>query len=394
MVMSDSCDVLIVGGAVMGSAVAYFLSENPDFRGKVIVLEKDRTYGAAASARSTSGVRQQFSSAVNVALGAFAAEFLREAGLHLDLPGEPSGVVFQERGYLFLGDASMVGAFEANNRMQRSLGVTVDLLEPAQLQERFPWLNVEDIAIGSIARDGEGWLDGYMLMNAFKRRARANGVEYRYVEATDLVRDGDRVVGAVCADGSRIAAGHVVNTAGGSGREVALMAGVELPLRNMKQMMFTFGSPFAAADVPFVFSPDGVFFRPDGQDYMGGIGIDQELIVEAGDFEVQYERFEEEVWPKLAHRVPGFEETRLRGGWAGHYDMNLFDHNAIVGRVPGVQGFYLANGFSGHGLMQSPGVGRGLSELIVYGAYRSLDLTDLSFERILANAPMRELIQY
>lgn len=392
--VSDSCDVLIVGGAVMGSAVAYFLSENRDFTGRVIVLEKDRTYAAAASARSTSGVRQQFSSAVNVALGGFAAAFLREAGMHLDVPGEACGVALQERGYLFLGTASQMAAFEANNRMQRSMGVAVDLLAPSELRALFPWMNLDDIAVGSFGRRGEGWLDGYMLMNAFKRRARANGVEYRYQEAVDLVREGERVVGAVCADGSRIGTGHVVNTAGGGGRAVAAMAGVALPIRNMKQVMFTFGSPFAAPGVPYVFSPDGVFFRPEGADYIGGIGIDQADIREADDFEVDYTRFEAEVWPKLAHRVPAFEEARLRGGWAGHYDMNLFDHNAVVGRVPGVPGFYLANGFSGHGLMQSPGVGRALSELIVYGSYRSLDLSDLAFERIAANAPLRELIQY
>ena len=392
--VTNQSDVLIVGGAVMGSAVAYFLSENRDFGGRVIVLEKDRTYAAAASARSTSGVRQQFSSAVNVALGGYAAAFLREAGLHLDVAGEACGVEFLERGYLFLGGASQVGAFEANNRLQRSMGVAVDLLGPSELRGMFPWLNLDEIAVGSFGRRGEGWLDGYMLMNAFKRRARANGVEYRYLEAVDLVRDGERVVGAVCSDGSRIEAAHVVNTAGGGGRAVAAMAGVALPIRNMKQVMFTFGSPFSAPGVPYVFSPDGVFFRPEGEDYIGGIGIDQEVIVEATDFEVDYTRFEEEVWPKLANRVPAFEETRLRGGWAGHYDMNLFDHNAIVGEVPGVAGFYLANGFSGHGLMQSPGVGRALSELIVYGEYRNLDLSSLGFGRIAANAPLRELIQY
>ena len=392
--MGDRCDVLIIGGAVMGSAAAYFLMENPDFDGRVIVLEKDPSYAAAASARSTSGVRQQFSTAVNVALGGFAAAFLRESGVHLDLPGEPSGVVFQERGYLFLGRAEAVGDFEANNRLQRSLGVEVDLLGAGEMRGMFPWLGLDHIAIGSFGRRGEGWLDGYMLMNALKRRARAKGAEYRYVEAVGLVRRGDRLVGAACSDGTVIEAGHVVNTAGGGGRAVAAMAGVDLPIRNMKQVMFSFESPFKVGGMPYVFSPDGVFFRPEGGEYIAGIGIDAEEIVEATDFEVDYSMFEAEVWPLLASRVPGFEEARMRGGWAGHYDMNLFDHNAIVGRVPGVEGFYLANGFSGHGLMQSPGVGRGLSELIVYGEYRSLDLSDLGFGRIAAGAPLRERIQY
>ncbi|WP_428483247.1 NAD(P)/FAD-dependent oxidoreductase [Rhodopila sp.] len=390
--MAETADVVIIGGAVIGSAVAYALSVNPDFQGRVIVLEKDRSYERAASSLSTSGIRQQFSSAVNVKLSQYTVEFLKQADVHLGTDGSSSGIVFHENGYLLLGGPDAVGAFEDNNRLQRSLGVDVRLLGRSELGRRFPWLTLDDIEVGSFTGPGEGWIDGYVLMGAFKRRARANGVEYRYVEATGIVRDGDRITGARCSGGVEIAAAHVVNASGFNGRAIAGMAGVDLPLRNVKQVVFAFASPHRAQGMPFVFTPDRLFFRPESDDYIAGLGI--KTLEQLSDFDVDYAVFEDEVWPRLAHRVAGFENARLRSAWAGHYDMSLLDHNAFIGAVPGLHGFYLANGFSGHGLMHSPGIGRALSELIIYGGYRTLDLSELSVRRIAANAPMRESIQY
>lgn len=390
--MEDSADVVVIGGAVIGSAAAWALSVNPDFRGRVVVLEKDRSYGRAASSLSTSGVRQQFSSAVNVELSKYTVAFLEEADLHLGTDGEPAGVVFHQNGYLYLGGPEAVDSFEQNNRLQRSLGVDVRLLSKESLGKRFPWLTLDDVEVGSFIGQGEGWLDGYVLMNAFKRRARKGGVEYRYVEAVELLRDDDRIAGVRCSDGTQIAAAHVINAAGAGGREVAGMAGVDLPVRNVKQMVFAFESPFSCRDMPYTFAPDRLFFRPEGGSYVAGLGISD--YEEMTDAEVDYGLFEEAVWPKLAFRISGFEDARLRSAWAGHYDMSLFDHNAFVGTVPGLRGFYLANGFSGHGLMHAPGIGRALSELIVYGAYRTLDLSELSVSRIRAGTPVRENIQY
>ena len=392
--MREVADVVVIGGAAMGCATAYALSENQDFSGRVIVLEKDPSYRKAASALSTSGVRRQFSSAVNVKLSQYTVEFLADVDRRLGTAGEPSGVVFHENGYLYLGSAAMLDAFERNNRLQRSLGVDARLLGRPELARRFPWLTLDDVEVGSFVGRGEGWLDGYILMNAFKRRARENGVEYRYVEAVVLECEGARVVGVACSDGATIATGHVVNAAGAGGRAIAGMAGLDLPIRNVTQMVFTFASPFQARDMPFVFTAEGVFVRPEGGDYIAGLGIGAEHGDEDGALDVDHALFEKEIWPRLALRIAGFEETRLKGAWAGHYDMNVFDRNAIIGKAPGLQGFYLANGFSGHGLMHSPGIGRGVSELITWGEYRTLDLSALSYERIAANRPIRENIQY
>lgn len=392
--MRETADVVVIGGAVMGSAVAYALSGNKDFQGRIVVLEKDRSYGRAASALSTSGVRQQFSSAVNVKLSQYTVEFLKEVDLHLGTPEAPSGVVFHENGYLFLGGAGALGAFEENNRLQRSLGVDASLLGRAELTRRFPWMTLDDVEVGSFVGPGEGWLDGYILLNAFKRRARQNGAEYRYVEAVGLECESGRVTGVRCADGTTLAARHVVNASGAEGRAVAAMAGLDLPIRNVTQMVFAFESPFRAHGMPYTFTSDRLFVRPEGRDYIAGLGIGGDHGDGDGSLDVDYGMFEREVWPRLAFRVSGFEEARLRGAWAGHYDMNVFDHNAIIGKVPELEGFYLANGFSGHGLMHSPGIGRGLSELIAYGEYRTLDLSALSFDRVAANKPLRESIQY
>lgn len=392
--MRETSDVVVIGGAAVGSAVAHALTADPDFRGRVIVLEKDRSYALSASALSTSGVRQQFSSAVNVRLSRYTVEFLNDVERHLGTEDETSGVVFHQNGYLYLGGAAACPAFEANNRLQRSLGVDVHLLDRSELARRFPWLGLDDVAVGSFVGRGEGWIDGHGLMSALKRRARARGAEYRYVEAVGLLRTGDRVTGVRCSDGREIGAGHVVNAAGGGGRRIAAMAGLDIPVFNAKQMVFAFESPRRVERMPYTFTPDRLFVRPEGEHYIAGLGIGADVHADVADFDVEYGLFEEEIWPKLALRVAGFEEARLRSAWAGHYDMNVFDHNAVVGRVPGLEGFYLANGFSGHGLMHAPGIGRGIAELIVQGDYRTIDLSDLSIARVAAGRPIRENIQY
>ena len=386
-------DVVIVGGAVMGSAVAYFLSAEPDFDGSIAVVEKDRSFQFAASSRSTSGFRQQFSTEVNIRLSGWSARFLADAGNHLALDDDRPEIGICERGYLYLGAPDQVATFEANNQLQRALGVDALLLTPAELAARFPWLTVDDVAIGSLGLAGEGWFDGYSLMAAFARKARAAGVEYRFAEVVRIDAARDFTVGL--ADGSTITAGRVVLCAGTATVALAAQLGIDLPIHAVKQLVFPFSSPFAALDMPYVFAPDGLFCRPDGRDFIAGIGIAAEdENVALDDFDVDHRRFDDAVWPRLARRVQGFEEARPRGGWAGHYDVSLFDHNPFVGAIDAVPGLYLAAGFSGHGMMQSPGIGHAMAELITHGRFRTLDLAELGFDRIAASRPVFEGIQY
>jgi glycine/D-amino acid oxidase-like deaminating enzyme len=387
-------DVIIIGGAIMGSATAYFLSANPHFKGRVLVVEKDSGYSKAASALSVSGVRQQFSSPVNVKLSQFFSEFIRTSDFDLSVDGDRLPVPFHENGYMYLAGEDQADLFQRNFNFYRELGVAVDLLDKSTLRSQFQWLNLDEVEVGIIGRRGEGWTDGYLLMTAFRRKARANGVEFRSGEVVGLEWDGEAIRSVSLSDGSSILADHIVNSAGAQGPTVARMAGIELPVVNRKQVIFNFESPVQGADMPFTFCPERLFFRPEGNSFLAGLGIEIRNEDEARDFDVPYQMFEEVVWPKLASRVSGFERARLKGGWAGHYDVSLPDKNAFIGKVPGLARFYLCNGFSGHGVMHSPGVGRALSELITYGEYRSIDLSDLAIGRLGRGRQQMERIQY
>lgn len=387
----QTADVVIVGGAAVGSAVAYFLASNPDFTGTVRVIEQDTTYEHCATARSAASIRHQFSTPDNIRMSQFGTQFIRQIAQHLTVDGDAPDVGFQENGYLFLASAAGQGVLQANHAVQRSLGVDVALLSPQQLQERFSWLNTEGISAGSLGLSGEGWLDAYGLMAGFKRKAIALGVQYQQAKVTGLHRQGRRVLQVVLSDGSAISCDVVVNAAGTGGRALAHCAGITLPVQSRKRCVFYFTSPAQLLQCPLVIDPSGAYFRPEGQGFICGISPAEHDDPECFDFEVQHQLFDEVLWPTLAARVPGFEAARVQRAWAGHYDVNTLDHNVILGAHPEVDNLLFANGFSGHGMQQSPAVGRALSELITYGKYRSLDLSACGWGRVLANKPMLEV---
>lgn len=391
--MTEGYDVAIIGGAVMGSAVASFLSTNADFDGRIVVVERDQSYAYAATARSTSGFRQQFSTAANIKLSRWSADFLAHADELLAVDGVIPGIGITESGYLYLGGPDNVAGFEANHALQRALGVDVALLDPRELKRRFPWLNTGDLAIGSLGLSGEGWFDGYLLMRAFMAKARANRVDYLFDPVTGLTYDEHYQL--QLSSGAQLTASRLVLTAGAWTPGLSAQLELEIPVRPVKQSVFRVESPFNAPDMPFVFTPDGLFCRPEGGEYLAGIGIRDDADEAAlDDFEADHSLFEAEIWPRMAHRIRAFEEARFRGAWAGHYDLSDFDHNPFVGAIDTHPGLYIATGFSGHGIMQAPGIGLALSELITYGQYKTLDLSDLSYARIAAGRPVREGIQY
>lgn len=386
-----SAEIVIVGGGVTGSAVAYFTASDPDFRGRILVVEKDPTYADAATARSVGGIRQQFSTPENIRMSMFGAAFVRSATEHLGLPGEPAALPFVEQGYLFLATAAGLPVLTQNHRLQTELGASIALLDPAALRQRFPWLNADDLAAGAFGLANEGWTDPYSLLQAFRRKAISLGVRYLKDAATGLERAGARIPAMTLASGETIACGAVVNAAGIDAARIAAMAGIELPVRPRKRFVYVFDCRAPIQQAPLLIDPTGVYFRPEGVNYICGVSPEEANDPDCTDLEVEYGLFEEIIWPTLAHRVPAFEAIKLIRAWAGHYDYNTLDQNAILGRVPGLENFYLANGFSGHGLQQSPAVGRALAELLVHGAYRTIDLTRFGYERVLANRPLAEL---
>lgn len=384
-------DVLIVGGAAVGSAAAYFLASQPEFKGRVLVLEQDMSYEKSATALSAASIRHQFSTPENIRLSQFGSQFIKTMACELAVDGLTPDFDFKERGYLFLATPAGLDVLQSNHRTQRAENVDVSLLSPAQLQQRFRWLNVDDLSVGSLGLSGEGWLDAYGLMQALRRKAVSLGVQYRQARVASLQRQGRRIVSARLTDGSEVTFDTILNTAGTGAAALARTAAIELPVQARKRSVFYFTSSAQLPDCPMVIDPSGAYFRPEGEGFICGIAPDPEDDPECYDFEVQHQLFEEVLWPILAARVSGFEALRLQRSWAGHYDMNLLDHNLILGTHPEVDNLLFANGLSGHGLQQSPAVGRALSELVTFGQYRTLDLRAFGWERVLDNRPLKEI---
>ncbi len=384
-------DVVIIGGAVMGSSIAAHLAQRGDFLGKVVVVEADPSYQYCASARSAASIRQQFSSEINIRISLYGIEFLRNIGTLLEARGTHPDVGLHEGGYLFLATPEQKEGLKAAHVLQKKVGADIAFFERDELKARFPWMNVEDIAAGCHGLSGEGWFDGYALMQAFRSKARSLDVEYINDKVVGLEAQTGGTWKVTLSDGGELSAGVIVNTAGASGgTEVCRRAGLEVPVHSRKRMIFTFHCREELPGFPMLIDTDGSYVRPEGDGYICGVTPSEDDDPDSSDFEVDYNFFEQTLWPTLASRVPAFEAIKPGRAWAGHYDMNLFDANAFVGAVPGLNNFYMALGFSGHGLQQSPAIGRGLAELITCGHYESLDLSPLGFERLAANRKSEE----
>lgn len=390
--MAENHDVVIAGGAVTGSSTAWHLAAHPGFSGRILVVEPDMTYQRSASALSAGSIRQQFSQPVNIAISLHGIGFLRAIGEILAVESDRPNVGLHEGGYLYLGEEAHREGFTANNAIQREMGADIALLDAAELKRTFPWLETSDLAIGSYGVSGEGWFDGYGLMQAFRAKARSLGVEYRKGRVTRVEIASGRVTGVTLEDGSRIGCAALVNASGASGaRALSAEMGFPVPIYAKKRSVFSFSCKEALPRHPLIIDKSGVWWRPEGEGYITGYSPDDlDETDHSTDFEVDWALFEEVIWPALATRIPAFEAIRPGRAWAGHYDMNLLDHNALVGRVPGLANGFIACGFSGHGLQQSPALGRGLAELITEGRYTSLDLADLSPERVLTSTPLLE----
>jgi FAD-dependent oxidoreductase domain-containing protein 1 len=381
---SQNYDVVIAGGAVIGSAIAYELAKQSDRKLRILVLEPDPSYQFCASALSAGSIRQQFSTAINIDISLYGIRFLRDIGALLEVGGERPEIGLKEGGYLYIGGEDNVAVMREINALQTSRGADVALFEPSALAQRFPWLAAGDLALGSFGRTGEGWFDGYGLCQAFRRKARSMGVHYHQARATGTEGNGKTIAAVQTSEGMRIGCGALINAAGASGaRSLASAMGISIPVYAKKRCVFHFSTPAKLEAFPLLIDTSGVWVRPEGQDFIAGFSpADLDETDHAKDFEVDWSLFEAVIWPALAKRVPAFEALRCGRAWAGHYDMCLPDHNALIGLLPGLDNGYLAAGFSGHGLQQSPAIGRGMAELVLHGAYRTLDLSPLSTERL------------
>jgi glycine/D-amino acid oxidase-like deaminating enzyme len=372
--LKNSADVVIAGAGVVGASVAYWLTRlDPSV--SVLLVERDRSFEQASSSRSASSIRQQFSSPINIHLSRFGLGFLREME-----------IAVEEKGYLHLGAAAPL---RAQNTVQRANGADVALLAPAELAARFPWLNVEGIELGALGLSGEGWFDGPALHAEVLRRARKQGARLVDGEVAGFEPDaGGRVRAVLLADGSRIACAHAVNAAGPWARALAAAAGVALPVHARRRTVFVLSCPERLPQCPLVIDPSGFWFRPEGKFFLAATtpNPDEDDL----PLEPNHAEFDEALWARMAHRVPAFAALRVERAWAGYYEMNLFDANAIIGAHPSAPNLWFANGFSGHGMQQAPAAGRGVAELILKGRFESLDLAPLGFQRLIEGRPLAE----
>jgi glycine/D-amino acid oxidase-like deaminating enzyme len=385
-------DVVIIGGAMIGSSAAWFLSNNPDFTGSILVVERDPSYEYSSTAHTNSCMRQQFSSALNIQISQFAAEFVRNFQAYMGHDPAVPRVHTHHFGYMYLAATKdFADGLRESHPVQVACGAATKLMSPAEIAAAYPFYRLDDILLGSHNLGDEGYFDGNCLFEWWRRKSRQNGVAYLANEVVDLEMKGGAVTGVRLASGDFVGAGTVVNAAGPRAAGVAQMAGLDIPVEPRPRYSFVFDAAVPLdRDLPLTIDPTGVHFRTDGRYYLAGCPPELDGPVDSDDFAMDHTLWETKAWPAIAHRVPAFERVKLVHSWLGHYAYNRLDQNAIIGRHPECANFIFVNGFSGHGFQQSPAMGRGVSELITYKEYRSLDLTPLGVERIIANQPLPE----
>ncbi|MFN0114756.1 MAG: NAD(P)/FAD-dependent oxidoreductase [Paracoccaceae bacterium] len=389
--MAESADILIVGGGAMGSSAAWWLKGfRPELR--VTVLERDPSYARAATALSVASVRSQFSNPVNVLISRFGAGFVRDFGAQVGEAGGVRSLGFRENGYLFLsGSEGGAALMEELAAMQRGLGAATEVLGRSELARRFPWMRLDDVVAGSFGPRDEGWFDNMGLLGGLKSGARARGAVFVAAEAARLVANDGRVTGVALADGKVIGAGAVLLAAGTGVTPLLGTLGLAWPVEPRKRTVFVVDAPEARhPGAPLIIDHSGIYLRPEHDQWITAMVPEDDGPCAEDDWEPDHGQFEAEIWPRLWNRAEGFAATRVKRLWVGHYDYNRLDQNAILGRHPDVAGLYVASGFSGHGLQQAPAVGRGLAELILTGAWQSLDLSELQPERLAAGRPFLE----
>lgn len=385
-----SYDIIIGGGAVIGSSCAFWLTKLlPEAR--ILVVERDPSYEFSSTSHTNSCIRQQFSNALNIQISQFGVEFIQSFRDFIGDPETPE-IALQSYGYLYMADTpDFATALASAQQLQAANGAGTRHLSVEELAQQFPFYNLDDIIAANHNPLNEGYFDGGTMFDWLRKAAKANGVEYINDEITGIETKNGQVTAINLGSGAHVPCGHYVNATGPRAALTARMAGLDIPVVPRKRYTFIFDAAQPLdQDLPLTIDPSGVHMRSDGRYYLAGCPPDDDVDVDTTDFGFDHSIWEQKAWPAIATRIPQFEAIKVINEWVGHYAYNLLDQNAIVGPAPSLPNFIFANGFSGHGLQQSPAMGRGVAEMIAYGEYRALDLCDLGYERVLRGEKFME----
>ena len=375
--MGQRADVVIVGGGVVGCSAAWHLRQD-GFTGRILVIERDPTYQHASSFLAMGGIRQQFCTPVTVRMVQFSVELWKQFDTTLGTPLQRPRAWFRQRGYLFLANGATATALTRRFTEEQAAGARVRMVAMDELARMLPDVMLDDIMFGVLGED-DGYANPREVLAGFRAGAELAGAEFMTGEVTAIDQQGGAITGVRLADGTRLTTPIVVNAAGAWAGRLASLAGLNVPVEPLRQMLFrcTLPRPWPYR-FPMLIDPGGVHWRHDDATEAGG---EDKIILaftnwgeQPGEnFAPDADRWKKDIYPAMVHRVPALHDVTDVHGWAGLYEMTP-DHNPVLGPHPGLSGFIFANGFSGHGLMMSPATGRIVSEFVRLGRSMTFDV--------------------
>ena len=382
--MSETADVVIIGGGIVGSSIAYHLTEQGC--ANVLVIEREAHQGKGSTGKSMGGVRAQFATPINIEMSLYSIDFFANFD---EIVGHPAD--YRPHGYLFVATTERhLNYLKANHERQRALGLkNVEFVSREDIVGFVPQLRADDIVGGTFCPT-DGFVDPHSVMMGFMLRARERGARlWLNTSVTGIDVEHDHVTGVRTSRGL-VATRAVVNAAGPWASAVAGMAGVNLPVKPLRRQLVP-TEPFEGLPKRFPMVVDmstGFHFRREGLRILLAWNDPQETIGFKTEFDPS---FIEKILTRASERVPSLAEAEVnpQRAWAGLYEMTP-DHHSIIGEANGVGGLYFANGFSGHGVMHSPATGRLISELILHNEARLLDVTPLRAERFIEGEMLEE----
>ena len=384
---SENFDVIMAGGGVMGCATAYYLLQ-ADPSMKVAIVEMEPEYKYNSTVLSDGNIRLQFNRKENILISLYGLERLKTFSADMAVRDWKPQIDFRQQGNLFLVNEENKEDAIAGLAQQQLMNCEVIWLDPADIKARFPLYDETKFAGGTFGQL-DGTMDPQAVLTAFRRKSIALGATYVEAEVAEVLHSAGKINGVKLTNGAILRARYVVNSAGAWGTKLARTAGIELPVEPVRRQVFVLQTLIAPEEIyPLTVFPSGLYLiHANGSQFMCGKSFDDDPV--GFDFTWNHDQFYDLMWPELVDYVPAFDRLRILSGWSGLYDVNRFDGNAILGEWPGLEGFLLVNGFSGHGFQQCHAIGRYLSE-IIRGVEVSLDLSIFSPLRILENKPVFE----